>query len=86
MRFSYRLSGRAVASAPLLIVFIAAYLPGRVHSAVPPNQTDKLPSDGQWLHEIKDDEFRIIARKTGRQTVSRPFRDGKAIFNYFHES
>jgi hypothetical protein len=34
----------------------------------------------------KHDGFRIIARKTGTQTVRRPFGDGKAIFNYFHES
>jgi len=30
-----------------------------------PTKTDKLPSGGQWLHEIKHDGFRIIARKTG---------------------
>jgi hypothetical protein len=28
-----------------------------------PTKTDKLPSGGQWLHEIKHDGFRIIARK-----------------------
>jgi ATP-dependent DNA ligase len=26
-----------------------------------PTKTDKLPSGGQWLHEIKHDGFRIIA-------------------------
>jgi ATP-dependent DNA ligase len=41
--------------------------PGRVHRAVPLNETDKLPSGGEWLHEIKYDGFRIIARKTGAQ-------------------
>jgi hypothetical protein len=54
-----------------------------------PTKTDKLPSGGQWLHEIKHDGFRIIARKTFRQTVrrpGRPFGDGKAIFNYFYEA
>jgi len=25
----------------------------------------QLPSGGQWLHEIKHDGFRIIARKSG---------------------
>src|SRR5262245_66590317 len=30
-----------------------------------PTKTDKLPSGGLWLHEIKHDGFRIIARKTG---------------------
>jgi len=53
-----------------------------------PTKTDTLPSGSQWLHEIKHDGFRIIARKTGRQPLHaarRPFGDGKAIFNYFHE-
>ena len=27
-----------------------------------PTKTDKLPSSSQWLHEIKHDGFRIIAR------------------------
>jgi hypothetical protein len=30
-----------------------------------PTKTDKLPSGSQWLHEIKHDGLRIIARKTG---------------------
>ena|SRR6516164_1124915 len=30
-----------------------------------PTKIDKLPSGSQWLHEIKHDGFRIIARKTG---------------------
>jgi hypothetical protein len=29
-----------------------------------PTKTDKLPSSSDWLHEIKHDGFRIIARKT----------------------
>src|SRR6516225_4320310 len=32
-----------------------------------PTKTDTLPSGSQWLHEIKHDGFRIIARKTGAQ-------------------
>src|SRR6266478_4642507 len=32
-----------------------------------PTKIDKLPSGSQWLHEIKHDGFRIIARKTGAQ-------------------
>jgi hypothetical protein len=32
-----------------------------------PTKTDKLPSGGQWLHEIKHDGFRVIARKNGAQ-------------------
>ena len=34
---------------------------------MPPTKTDKLPSGGQWLHEIKHDGFRIIARKDGER-------------------
>ena len=42
-----------------------------------PAKTDKLPSDSQWLHEIKHDGFRIIARKNGAQVrlYSRPGND-----------
>ena len=42
-----------------------------------PTKTDKLPSSSQWLHEIKHDGFRIIARKTGAQVrpYSRPGND-----------
>jgi ATP-dependent DNA ligase len=32
-----------------------------------PTKTDKLPSGSQWLHEIKHDGFRVIARKTGER-------------------
>jgi len=32
-----------------------------------PTKTDRLPSDGEWLHEIKHDGFRVIARKNGAQ-------------------
>jgi bifunctional non-homologous end joining protein LigD len=42
-----------------------------------PTKTDKLPSDGQWLHEIKHDGFRVIARKKSAQVrlYSRPGND-----------
>ena len=42
-----------------------------------PTKTDKLPSGSQWLHEIKHDGFRIIARKTGApvRRYSRPGND-----------
>jgi ATP-dependent DNA ligase len=42
-----------------------------------PIKTEKLPSGGQWLHEIKRDGFRIIARKKGSQVrlYSRPGND-----------
>src|SRR5438128_11129134 len=53
---------------PLAAGFIAPCLP---------TKTDKLPSGGQWLHEIKHDGFRVIARKTGAQVrlYSRPGND-----------
>jgi bifunctional non-homologous end joining protein LigD len=42
-----------------------------------PSKTDKLPSGSEWLHEIKHDGFRIIARKNGAQVrlYSRPGND-----------
>jgi bifunctional non-homologous end joining protein LigD len=42
-----------------------------------PTKTDRLPSGGQWLHEIKHDGFRIIARKNDAQVklYSRPGND-----------
>jgi ATP-dependent DNA ligase len=42
-----------------------------------PSKTNKLPSGGQWLHEIKHDGFRVIARKDGSRVrlYSRPGND-----------
>jgi bifunctional non-homologous end joining protein LigD len=42
-----------------------------------PTKTDKLPSGSQWLHEIKHDGFRIVARKDGERVrlYSRPGKD-----------
>jgi bifunctional non-homologous end joining protein LigD len=42
-----------------------------------PTKTDKLPSSREWLHEIKHDGFRVIARKNGAQVrlYSRPGND-----------
>jgi bifunctional non-homologous end joining protein LigD len=42
-----------------------------------PIKTAKLPSGGQWLHEIKHDGFRVIARKDGDRLklYSRPGND-----------
>jgi bifunctional non-homologous end joining protein LigD len=42
-----------------------------------PTKTDELPSGGAWLHEIKHDGFRIIARKDGERVrfYSRPGND-----------
>src|SRR6266513_4134264 len=40
-------------------------------------KTDRLPSGTEWLHEIKHDGFRVIARKTGVHVrlYSRPGND-----------
>jgi ATP-dependent DNA ligase len=42
-----------------------------------PTKADKLPSGREWLHEIKHDGFRVIARKNGAQVrlYSRPGND-----------
>src|SRR5438034_4277783 len=42
-----------------------------------PIKTTTLPSGGQWLHEIKHDGFRVIARKDGDRVrlYSRPGND-----------
>jgi bifunctional non-homologous end joining protein LigD len=42
-----------------------------------PTKTDKLPSGDPWLHEIKHDGFRVIARKDGDRVrlYSRPGND-----------
>jgi bifunctional non-homologous end joining protein LigD len=42
-----------------------------------PTKTHEPPSGSQWLHEIKHDGFRVIARKTGAQVklYSRPGND-----------
>jgi ATP-dependent DNA ligase len=51
--------------------------PARFIAPCLPTKTSKLPSGSQWLHEIKHDGFRIIARKTGVQVrlYSRPGND-----------
>jgi bifunctional non-homologous end joining protein LigD len=42
-----------------------------------PTKAHTLPSGGLWIHEIKHDGFRIIARKTGAQVrlYTRPGND-----------
>jgi ATP-dependent DNA ligase len=56
---------------PLLNLFKSACccVPCRAGFIAPclPTKTDKLPSGGLWLHEIKHDGFRIIARKDGER-------------------
>jgi ATP dependent DNA ligase domain len=52
-------------------------LPAGFISPCLPTRTDKLPSGSEWLHEIKHDGFRAIARKKGAQVrlYSRPGND-----------
>jgi ATP-dependent DNA ligase len=60
-----------------LIRMLQRTLPAGFIAPCLPTKTDKLPSGSQWLHEIKHDGFRIIARKTGAQLrlYSRPGND-----------
>jgi len=53
--------------ASLFSPYVAAYPPAGFIAPCLPTKTDKLPSGSQWLHEIKHDGFRIIARKNGAQ-------------------
>jgi bifunctional non-homologous end joining protein LigD len=65
---------------PCPILFVSACccsVPSRPGSSRRAFRPNKLPSGSQWLHEIKHDGFRIIARKTGAQVrlYSRPGND-----------
>ena len=48
-----------------LVRMLQRTLPAGFIAPCLPTKTDKLPSGSQWLHEIKHDGFRIIARKDG---------------------
>src|SRR5262245_61677510 len=70
--------GVAVTVAQLYLVhMLQRTLPAGFIAPCLPTKTDKLPSGSQWLHEIKHDGFRIIARKKGVQVrlYSRPGND-----------
>jgi ATP-dependent DNA ligase len=56
---------------------LAASYPKAIANGKRPFKTDKLPSGSEWLHEIKHDGFRVIARKNGAQVrlYSRPGND-----------
>jgi hypothetical protein len=45
-----------------------------------PTKTDKLPSGGQWLHEIKHDGFCVVARKDGAHRKTPPLQRRAAGF------
>jgi bifunctional non-homologous end joining protein LigD len=53
-----------------------------------PTKADKLPSGGLWVHEIKHDGFRVIARKDGPQVrlYSRPGNDLTERFSLIVEA
>src|SRR5215469_2291050 len=68
----------ALTVAPFYLVhMLQRTLPAGFIAPCLPTKTDKLPSGSQWLHEIKHDGFRIIARKTGARVrlYSRPGND-----------
>src|SRR5215467_11843230 len=68
----------ALTVAPFYLVhMLQRTLPAGFIAPCLPTKTDKLPSGGDWLHEIKHDGFRIIARKKGSQVrlYSRPGND-----------
>jgi hypothetical protein len=45
----------------------SAYPAHRLHRAVPADGSPQPPSGAAWLHEIKHDGFRVIARKNGER-------------------
>jgi ATP-dependent DNA ligase len=68
----------ALTVAPFYLVhMLQRTLPAGFIAPCLPTKTDRLPSGSQWLHEIKHDGFRIIARKSGAQVrlYSRPGND-----------
>ena len=46
-------------------MFAARSLPAGFIAPCLPTKADSLPSGEMWLHEIKHDGFRVIARKDG---------------------
>ena len=64
-------------SQPYLVFMLQRTLPGGFIAPCLPTKTDKLPSGDLWLHAIKHDGFRIIARKDGDSVrlYSRPGND-----------
>jgi ATP-dependent DNA ligase len=68
----------ALTIAPFYLVrMLQRTLPAGFIAPCLPTKTTQLPSGSQWLHEIKHDGFRIIARKDGPRVrlYSRPGND-----------
>jgi bifunctional non-homologous end joining protein LigD len=67
----------AITVARFYLVPMQRTLPAGFIAPCLPTKTTTLPSGSQWLHEIKHDGFRIIARKNGGQArlYSRPGND-----------
>ncbi|HKQ87678.1 MAG TPA: hypothetical protein VJS43_13025 [Candidatus Acidoferrales bacterium] len=69
----------AIAVAPFYLArMLQRTLPSGFIAPCLPTRARALPSGGAWLHEIKHDGFRIIARKDGGERVrlySRPGND-----------
>ena len=53
-----------------------------------PTKTDKLPSGSEWLHEIKHDGFRLLARRdpAGVRLFTRNGHDCSARFALIREA
>jgi ATP dependent DNA ligase domain len=68
----FPVSGPAVYLGHMLRTFLAGFI-----APCLPTKIEKLPSGSQWLHEIKHDGFRVIARKDGDRVwlYSRPGND-----------
>jgi ATP-dependent DNA ligase len=79
---------RCAAIAPNYGHMLQRTLPAGFIAPCLPTKTDRLPSGGLWLHEIKHDGFRIIARKNGAQVrlYSRPDNDFTHRFPLIVES
>jgi bifunctional non-homologous end joining protein LigD len=69
--------GLSVAVPVAYLAHMLRTLPAGFITPCLPTKTDKLPSGDLWLHEIKHDGFRVIARKEGERVrlYSRPGND-----------
>jgi hypothetical protein len=72
-----RVDSRSDLGCPITRHVAYAYSTERLIEPCLPTKADRLPSGGLWIHEIKHDGFRIVARKNGAQVklYSRPGND-----------